>query len=129
MVTQIFGRVLRLARLSNARQVMSLRRKPTFAAIVIAVVLPQHGTAEAATGLDGAALSWPWALPFIGILLSIAAGPLLFPRVWHRHYPTISGGWAALLLLTLALSCREQMTAANAQQKPRQMGNIVGATG
>jgi Na+/H+ antiporter NhaD/arsenite permease-like protein len=82
---------------------MSPRRKPTFAAILIAVVLPEHGTAQAATGLDGAALSWPWALPFIGILLSIAAGPLLFPRVWHRHYPTISAGWAALLLLALAL--------------------------
>jgi Na+/H+ antiporter NhaD/arsenite permease-like protein len=82
---------------------MSPRRKPTCAAILIAVVLPEHGTAAAATGLDGAALSWPWALPFIGILLSIAAGPLLLATLWHRHYPTISAGWAALLLLALAL--------------------------
>lgn len=78
-------------------------QKPTCAAILIAVLLPGHGTAQAATGLDGAALSWPWALPFFGILLSIAAGRLLFPKLWHRHYPEISAGWAALLLLALAL--------------------------
>ena len=30
-----------------------------------------------AAPLDGAALSWPWALPFIGILLTIAIAPLL----------------------------------------------------
>jgi hypothetical protein len=30
--------------------------------------------------LDGASMAWPWALPFIGILLSIAIGPLLFPK-------------------------------------------------
>ncbi len=95
--------MLRLGRLSNARQAMSSPRRPTFAASLIAVVPPGHGTAEAATGLDGSALSWPWALPFIGILLSIAAGPLLFPKLWHRHYPTICAGWVALLLVALAL--------------------------
>jgi hypothetical protein len=36
-------------------------------------------SAAAATALDGAAMSWPWALPFLGILLTIATGPLLFP--------------------------------------------------
>ena len=43
-------------------------------------------SALAAAALDGTALRWPWALPFIGILLTIATGPLLFPRVWHHHY-------------------------------------------
>ena len=33
--------------------------------------------------LDGAQMGWPWALPFVGILLSIATGPLLFPKFWH----------------------------------------------
>lgn len=41
-------------------------------------------------------MSWPWTLPFIGVLLSIAMGPLLFPHVWHRHYGKIAAGWAAL---------------------------------
>ena len=48
-----------------------------------------------AAALDGAAMSWPWALPFAGILLSIATGPLLFPKIWHHHYGKIAAGWAA----------------------------------
>jgi len=36
------------------------------------------------------------ALPFAGILLSIALGPLLMPRIWHRHYARISFAWALL---------------------------------
>src|SRR3954464_2161637 len=55
-----------------------------------------------AAGLDGAAMGWPWALPFIGMLLSIAAGPLLFRRLWHQHYGKIAAGWAAIVLLALA---------------------------
>jgi Na+/H+ antiporter NhaD/arsenite permease-like protein len=68
-------------------------------ALTIPVILPQ--SAHAATGLDGAALPWPLALPFAGILLSIALGPLLFPRFWHRHYGKIAAGWAVLTLLPL----------------------------
>ena len=45
-------------------------------------------------GLDGAALRWPWALPFVGILLTIATGPLLFPRIWHHHYGKLAFVWA-----------------------------------
>lgn len=59
---------------------------------VLFLVLP--GTAWAATGLDGTAMSWPWALPFAGLLLSIAAGPLLFPRLWHAHYGKIAALWS-----------------------------------
>lgn len=47
-------------------------------------------------------MSWPWALPFIGMLLSIAAGPVLFASVWHRHYGKIAAGWAALTIVPLA---------------------------
>jgi Na+/H+ antiporter NhaD/arsenite permease-like protein len=59
--------------------------------------------AHAATDLDGATVSWPWGLPFAGVLLSIAGGPLLFPRVWHRHYGKITAGWALVALLTMAV--------------------------
>ncbi len=52
--------------------------------------------------LDGASMKWPWALPFVGILLSIAIGPSLFPRVWHAHYGKIALFWAALTLAFLA---------------------------
>ncbi|HWW36258.1 MAG TPA: sodium:proton antiporter, partial [Xanthobacteraceae bacterium] len=53
--------------------------------------------------LDGASLTWPWALPFIGILLSIAVGPLLFPKIWHAHYGKIVLAWAVLTLAPLAI--------------------------
>jgi Na+/H+ antiporter NhaD/arsenite permease-like protein len=53
--------------------------------------------------LDGASLAWPWALPFLGILLSIAAGPLLFAKVWHGHYGKIVLAWAVLTLVPLAI--------------------------
>jgi Na+/H+ antiporter NhaD/arsenite permease-like protein len=34
------------------------------------------------------------ALPFAGILLSIALFPLLAPHFWHHHFPTVSAVWA-----------------------------------
>ena len=61
---------------------------------VLIILLPQ--AAQAAPALDGAAMGWPWALPFAGILLSIATGPLLFPKIWHHHYGKIAAGWALL---------------------------------
>lgn len=60
------------------------------------------GPAHAAA-LDGAAMSWAWALPFLGILLTIALGPLLFARLWHHHYGKIATVWAALALAPIAL--------------------------
>jgi hypothetical protein len=66
------------------------------------ICVPQ--SAAAATSLDGAAMSWPWALPFLGILLTIATGPLLFPKIWHRHYGKIAALWSALALIPIAVS-------------------------
>src|SRR5262245_1158999 len=70
------------------------------AALALGLLVPD--AAQAAVALDGAAMSWPWALPFIGILLSIAGGPVLFPRVWHHHYGKIAAAWAMLALLAIA---------------------------
>ena len=58
-------------------------------------------TAQAAP-LDGSALHWPWALPFIGILLTIAIAPLWAPRFWQRHYGKLAFVWAALAVVPLA---------------------------
>ena len=68
------------------------------AAMLLAIPDP----AQAATALDGASLGWPWALPFVGILVTIATGPLLFKRFWHMHYGKLAFGWCALTLLPLA---------------------------
>ena len=51
------------------------------AAAGLLLLAPQ--SAWAAAALDGATLRWPWAIPFIGILITIATGPLLFPKLWH----------------------------------------------
>jgi Na+/H+ antiporter NhaD/arsenite permease-like protein len=75
-----------------------LARRPALAAVVI--LMPRD--AFAATGLDGAAMSWPYALPFAGLLLSIALGPLLFPKFWHHHYGKIAAAWSTLALVSLA---------------------------
>src|SRR6476469_9512162 len=55
-----------------------------------------------AAALDGAAMGWPWAVPFAALLLCIATGPLLFPHVWHRHYGKIALGWSIIALGALA---------------------------
>ncbi|SOE68593.1 transporter, UIT6 family [Burkholderia sp. D7] len=59
-------------------------------------------TASAAS-LDGATLSPLWALPFAGILLSIAVVPLIAPHAWHAHFGKISAAWALVFLVPFAL--------------------------
>jgi Na+/H+ antiporter NhaD/arsenite permease-like protein len=66
-----------------------------------AILMPS--AAHAAPALDGAAMGWYWALPFAGILLSIATGPLLFAKFWHRHYGKIAAAWVLLTLAPLAI--------------------------
>jgi Na+/H+ antiporter NhaD/arsenite permease-like protein len=68
-------------------------------AATLLVVFPQ--VACAAT-LDGAAMNWPFALPFAGLLLSIALGPLLFAKFWHAHYGKIAAAWSAATLASIA---------------------------
>ncbi|MBY4896363.1 sodium:proton antiporter [Cupriavidus sp. AU9028] len=68
---------------------------------IAAVLLPS--LAQAAE-LDGATLSPLWAVPFAGVLLSIALMPLAAPRFWHHHYGKVAAGWALLFLVPFALS-------------------------
>ena len=70
--------------------------------LLAAILLVVPDAAHAAAGLDGATLRWPWALPFLGILLTIATGPLLFPRIWHRHYGKLAFAWATLAVVPIA---------------------------
>jgi Na+/H+ antiporter NhaD/arsenite permease-like protein len=70
-----------------------------FGLLVIAALPPLP--AQAAP-LDGAALQWPWALPFVGILTTIAIAPLLAPKFWRRHYGKLAFIWAALAVVPLA---------------------------
>jgi Na+/H+ antiporter NhaD/arsenite permease-like protein len=74
--------------------------RPTIALLIILLLVPAQADAAA---LDGAAMGWPWAVPFAAMLLSIATGPLLFPQVWHRHYGKIAFGWSVVALGALAV--------------------------
>ena len=65
--------------------------------VLLAVLVP--GTAQAAP-LDSA-LTWPWALPFIGILLTIAIAPLRAPKLWRHHHGKLAFIWAALVIFTV----------------------------
>ena len=76
--------------------------RQTALALAVLFAIFTHDSAYAAPVLDGTALRWPWALPFIGILLTIATGPLLFPRLWHHHYGKLAFIWSALTLAPLA---------------------------
>ena len=57
----------------------------------------------AAADLDGSTLSVAWAVPFAGILLSIALMPLLTPIFWHHHFGKVAAAWGALFLLPFAV--------------------------
>lgn len=70
------------------------------AALAAALIgLPQSAFAAE---LDGAALGSAWALPFAGILLSIALFPLLAPHAWEHHQGKIAALWGLLVLGPMA---------------------------
>jgi Na+/H+ antiporter NhaD/arsenite permease-like protein len=69
--------------------------------LVVAILLVPAQQAQAAA-LDGAAMNWPFALPFAGLLLTIALGPLLFPKIWHAHYGKIAAGWSIAALASVS---------------------------
>lgn len=55
-----------------------------------------------AADLDGSRLAGWWGIPFAGLLLSIALGPLLFPQFWHHHFGKLTAAWALAFLLPFA---------------------------
>ena len=46
--------------------------------------------ASESAAIDGANMGLWWGVPFVGLLLSIATGPLLYPHVWEHHYGKIT---------------------------------------
>lgn len=74
------------------------------AALAVALLLPDAAAAAGEHALPGTSMSLWWALPFAGLLLSIATGPLLFHHVWEHHYGKIAALWAALVVVPLALA-------------------------
>ena len=66
---------------------------------LFASLLP--GIAMAAE-FDGARLNLMWAMPFAGILLSIALMPLMVPSFWHHHFGKVSAAWTLAFFLPFA---------------------------
>ncbi|MBX9911408.1 MAG: sodium:proton antiporter [Beijerinckiaceae bacterium] len=60
-------------------------------------------SASAAGDIGGATMGFAWALPFAGMLLSIALGPILFPHFWELNYGKFAAFWAVLVLVPLVL--------------------------
>ena len=58
--------------------------------------------ASFAADFDGAQLGLAWAIPFAGILLSIALMPLLVPTFWHHHFGKVSAAWTLAFFLPFA---------------------------
>ena len=54
--------------------------------------------------LNGASLSSLWALPFLGMILSIAIFPLVLPDFWSKHFGKVSFIWAAIVVIGLGLT-------------------------
>jgi Na+/H+ antiporter NhaD/arsenite permease-like protein len=61
-------------------------------------------TPAAARELDGSSFSALWALPFVGILLSIALMPLFAAHAWEHHQGKIAALWGLMVAVPLALS-------------------------
>ena len=72
------------------------------AAIALAVV-PQALAAETGhAALDWSAFELIWAIPFVGILLSIAILPLAAPHFWHHRQGAVAIAWALAFLVPFA---------------------------
>ncbi|HEY5794157.1 MAG TPA: sodium:proton antiporter, partial [Bosea sp. (in: a-proteobacteria)] len=81
---------------------MALKTDLARAAAVVALCLASS-TAFAAGDIGGASMGRLWALPFAGMLLSIALGPILFPHFWEHNYGKFAAFWSVLVLIPLVL--------------------------
>jgi Na+/H+ antiporter NhaD/arsenite permease-like protein len=72
--------------------------------LLAALCVLAPGEAHAAAALDGRGMSLLWVLPFAGLLLCIATGPLFFPHLWEHHYGKFSAFWAALVIIPLYMT-------------------------
>lgn len=85
---------------SGIASLCSFRR---LAVLIGALPLVIATPAAASTGLDGQSLSLVWAIPFAGMLASIALGPRFAAQFWDPHYGKAAVFWAALALVPLAI--------------------------
>jgi Na+/H+ antiporter NhaD/arsenite permease-like protein len=61
--------------------------------------IPAAASEGASPHLEGATLSVAWAIPFVGLLLSIAFFPLLAAGFWERNFGKVAFFWSLLFLV------------------------------
>ncbi len=65
---------------------------------------------ESAGGPNGADLPLLWALPFAGLLLSIAIVPLVNAHFWHAHFGKVVVAWSVALIVPFAVTFGAEFT-------------------
>jgi Na+/H+ antiporter NhaD/arsenite permease-like protein len=70
----------------------------------LGLLLAAAGGAAQAAELDATQLGFVWAVPFVGMLLSIAILPLVALKLWHHHYGKIALAWALATLVPLGFT-------------------------
>ena len=78
-----------------------MRRLSSAALAVDLLLVPRSAWAAS---LDGASFGIAWALPFVGLLLSIAILPQIAHVFWDRHIGKLVGVFAALTLVPLVVT-------------------------
>ncbi|HUC19072.1 MAG TPA: sodium:proton antiporter [Acetobacteraceae bacterium] len=73
-----------------------------WAGVIAMVLLPVSAAAEEGGAKPGAP-SLAWGIPFAALLLAIAFGPMLAPRLWHRHVRWVISGCILALLVPQTL--------------------------
>ncbi|MFC3124521.1 sodium:proton antiporter [Pseudoroseomonas globiformis] len=93
------------ARSSRFKDGWGTARRIGLAASLLPMLLDAAPAFAAASGSaeGNAAPGLIWALPFVGVLLSIALMPLLAARLWHHHYGKVALGWSLLFLVPFAV--------------------------
>ena len=84
-----------------------MKKTILFQSALLAALMLNPCLALAAAGLPavpGAELSGIWALPFVGLLLSIAIMPLAFSNLWHCHFGKISLFWGLAFFVPCLLA-------------------------
>ncbi len=73
--------------------------------LLVVFLLMPFSTAFASEGVPNIGESLPLysAIPFVGMLLSIALFPLLAPKFWHHHFGKVSAFWAIVTIIPLLI--------------------------
>lgn len=76
------------------------------------LVLPSSAlSADTHFSIDGSALGLVWAVPFVGMLLSIALLPLLASHFWHNHFGKIAAFWALTFIVPFIFTHTSEVVA------------------